>query len=66
MRVTAPASECPRIPAAFLESERRTMPERYFRQEYCCEFGERDDAVFRSEDIEATIDWSIEPLFGRK
>ena len=37
-RVRVPADECPRIPARFLEEEKATMGERWFRQEYLCEF----------------------------
>jgi hypothetical protein len=37
-RVRVPAYECPRIQRAFLEEERATMGERWFRQEYLCEF----------------------------
>src|SRR5882724_2711957 len=33
-RVRVPAGECGRIPAVFLAEERRTMGERFFRQEY--------------------------------
>ena len=36
------AEECPRIPPEFLEEERATMGNRWFRREYLCEF---EDAV---------------------
>lgn len=62
LRVKAPATECPRISARFLDEERRTMGDRWFRQEYLCEFTEREDSVFRSEDILAAIDEGIEPV----
>ena len=43
------AAECPRIPREFLEEERRAMGERWFRQEYLCEFGRREGVVFDAE-----------------
>ena len=62
LRLRVTASECPRIPAKFLEEERRAMGERYFQQEYFCNFSERDDSVFRDDDIMAALDFSVEPL----
>jgi hypothetical protein len=53
VRVEAPATECPRIPARFLEEERERKGERLFRQEYLCEFLQSEDCLFRIEDIEA-------------
>ena len=44
--VCIPASACSRIPAAFLEEERRTIGERFFLQEYCGEFMDMIGAVF--------------------
>jgi len=38
------------------------MGERWFRQEYCCEFSDTEDAVFRGDDIEAAMDAGIAPL----
>jgi Terminase large subunit, T4likevirus-type, N-terminal len=61
-RVTAP--ECPRIPASFLEAERRSMPRAWFDQEYMCEFSEAEGAVFRHDDIMAAFNHDLgEPLF---
>ena len=51
-RYEVPAPECPRIPAAFLEAERRSMPEYWFAQEYLCEFRETEDQLFTHEMIE--------------
>ena len=61
-RVKAPATECERIRPEFLEEERRTQGERWFRQEYMCEFTEEEDGVFRDEDVLATIDYTIDHL----
>ena len=37
-RILVTGPECPRIPADFLEKERREDGEKYYRQEYLCEF----------------------------
>ena len=37
-RVLVTAAQCPRIPADFLDEERRQMGEVWFNQEYLCEF----------------------------
>jgi hypothetical protein len=62
-RIAAPATECARIPAAFLEEERRAMGERWFRQEYLCEFADTDDTVFDSALVDAAITDRVQPLF---
>src|SRR5258707_1060920 len=49
VRVEAPATQCPRISAAFLEEERRQMGEAWFRQEYMCEFVEDGRQMFERE-----------------
>jgi hypothetical protein len=61
-RVSAPATECARIRPEFLEEERRVQGDRWFRQEYMCEFVEAEDGVFGYEDVMAMIDYSIDPL----
>ena len=59
-RYEVPASECPRIPPAFLETERRSMLEWWFAQEYGCEFRETEDQLFTHEMIEGARDDAIE------
>jgi hypothetical protein len=54
-RVTVKATECARIPAAFLEEERRVQGEDWFRQEYLCEFVGMDNQVFRQEWFERAV-----------
>ena len=61
-RVRVPAEECPRIRREFLEEERATMGERWYRQEYGCEFGEAEDCVFDRALIERAISTEFEPL----
>jgi hypothetical protein len=61
-RVTVTAAECSRIPAKFLEEERKTMGDRAFRQEYCCEFADADESLFDSDVIRAAITDEVKPL----
>ena len=69
LRISVPATRCPRITPAFLEEERRTMGDRWFRQEYLCEFNDTEDSLFQAGLVEAAISTDVEPLFpagGRK
>jgi hypothetical protein len=62
-RVSVKAEDCPRIPKSFLEEERRSKGDMHFRREYCCEFVQPENAVFREEDIAACL-CDDEPLFS--
>lgn len=62
-RVRVQASQCPRIPASFLEEQRRTMPSWNFRQEFECEFADATDNVFAYELVKAALSSEVEPLF---
>ncbi len=55
LRVEVKASECERISAAFLESERRRMGADWFRQEYCCEFVSAEGQAIRAEWLEEAM-----------
>jgi hypothetical protein len=61
-RVRVPADACARIPREFLEEERRTMGERWFRQEYGCEFVDSVSGVFDRELVERAITRDVRPL----
>lgn len=63
-RIRIPARECPRIPATFLENERRRMPAARFAEEYGCTFGDAEGAVFTYEQIQATLNPELEPLWA--
>src|ERR1035441_1654081 len=65
-RVQITAQQCPRIPREFLEQERRSMPEAWFRQEYFCEFADTDGAVFRYDDVMAALTDDVKPLFPQE
>jgi hypothetical protein len=63
-RVRVTAEDCPRIDRAFLAQEKRTLGERWYRQEYLCSFEETIDQVFSTESVLAAFDSTVEPLFG--
>ena len=54
-KIIAPATECSRISKEFLEEERAELGERWFRQEYLCEFLETDAQIFREDFIERAL-----------
>lgn len=62
-RVKVTAHDCPRISEAFLEEERRTLGDWWFRQEYLCEFVDTTDSVFRTDQIDGLISPDVQPLF---
>ncbi len=59
-RYEVPATDCPRIPAAFLEEERRTIGEWWYSQEYLCQFLDAESAAFRRVDIDRAFSKEIE------
>jgi len=62
MKITA--DQCPRITPEFLAEERKAIGDRWFVQEYFCEFTESIGAVFSSRDIQRAMDDDVKPLFG--
>jgi hypothetical protein len=61
-RARVPATKCPRISQEFLEQERRTMGERWFRQEYLCEFEDSVSGVFERDLVTNAIREDVKPL----
>jgi hypothetical protein len=59
-RYEVPATDCPRIPASFLEEEQRTLGEFWYRQEYLCEFLDAASSAFRREDIDRIVNKELE------
>ena len=60
-KVQVTAAECPRISAAFLAEEQRSMPDYVFASEYECRFVQTEAHVFRLEDLYEMMDPSVEP-----
>ncbi len=63
-RHTAPATACARIPAEFLEEERRELGSRWFAQEYLCEFVDDGAGWFGRDLVEGAFSGD-EPLWSR-
>jgi len=61
-KIAVPATECPRIPKKFLDEERTTLGDQWFRQEYLCEFTSAEGSLFSEEMLLACIDPDLEPL----
>ena len=64
-RIAAPATECPRIGKKYLEEERATMGERWFRQEYLCEFEATVSGIFSRDLVASAITDEIRPSMIR-
>lgn len=63
-RYTVTAEEVPRISPEFLEEERTSLGEWWFRQEYFCQFMDTVDQVFASEVVERAVTDEVKPLFA--
>jgi hypothetical protein len=63
-RVRVPATECPRITAAFLEEEREAIGPRWYVMEYLCEFSDAVEALFTEAQIARALDNDLQPLFA--
>jgi len=63
-RVRVTASECPRIPADWLEKERSRIGDWWYSQEYQCIFVDNLEACFSTADIQAAITSEVEPLWA--
>jgi hypothetical protein len=62
-RVKVPATECPRIRPDNLARDRIAMGDRWFRQEYLCEFAANEETLFPDELVRKAIKYDIQPLF---
>jgi hypothetical protein len=62
-RFLVTAEECPPIPEAFLEEERKALPAWVYRQEYECSFEETEDSLFSFDLVASSITSDVTPLF---
>jgi hypothetical protein len=62
-RVRVTAEDCPRISGGFLEEQKQSLGERWFRQEYLCSFEDMIDQIFSTESVLAAFDSHEDPLF---
>ncbi|HEY8099092.1 MAG TPA: hypothetical protein VIE65_23775, partial [Methylobacter sp.] len=56
------AYDCPRISKEFLETERNTIGEWWFRQEFLREFVDTMDQLFSTESIMSALTDDVQPL----
>ena len=63
-RIRVQADECPRISADFLATERATVGDWSYRQEFFCEFLDADSSVFSYETVMKMLTDDAEPLFS--
>jgi len=61
-KIEITALDCPRITDDFLESEKASMPEFLYLQEYHCKFVDTDTQIFPSELIENSINPSLKAV----
>lgn len=61
-RVKVTAEQCPRISAAFLEEERQSLGDWWFKQEYLCQFVETSDQLFGYDEVMASITTEFKPF----
>ena len=65
-KIRIKADDCPRISTEFLEEEKRSLGEWWFKQEYMCSFVETIDQVFSYQYIEKSLSDDVKPLFVRQ
>jgi len=63
VRIEIQATDCPRISSLFLDEERRCQGERWFRQEYFCEFAETADHAFSYQTVMKAFSPDVKTLF---
>jgi hypothetical protein len=61
-RFSVMATECPRIPAEWLEKERQQMTSGVFRREFMAEFTQDDLSAFDAEVVEEAMDEHAAPM----
>ena len=63
-RVKVTAEQCPRISPEWLEGERASIGDWWYRQEYACEWLDPVDSAFATADVRAALDPAVTPLFA--
>ena len=62
-RFKVPATACPRIRPEFLQEERHALGEKWFSQEYLCEFSDVGGTLFSRDVIDRAFSDDVKPLF---
>lgn len=63
-KISVPATQCRRIPGAFLEEERTAMGAMWFEQEYMCEFVDGGVGLFDRDVVSEAVVDELDTLFG--
>ncbi len=63
-KLAIPATECPRISKEFLASQRKELGERFYKQEYMCEFLDHEFQLFSTELIESCFSDEVKAYPG--
>ena len=63
-RVRATAEDCPRISRDFLDEQRRTLGDRWYRQEFMCSFEQNADQFFDTPAVLAAFETDEAAIFG--
>jgi hypothetical protein len=66
LKIQVTAEQCPRLTPDFLEEEMIELGDRWYRQEYGCQFVEAVGQVFSDAAIDAAFHDDIVPLFGEE
>jgi Terminase large subunit, T4likevirus-type, N-terminal len=66
LKIQVTAEQCPRLTPDFLEEEMIELGDRWYRQEYGCQFVEAAGQVFSDAAIDAAFHADIVPLFGEE
>jgi hypothetical protein len=61
-RIMTPATECPRFDPEFLERERKSMGESWFKQEYLCQFLENENTFLPRAWVDAAFTREVTAL----
>jgi hypothetical protein len=61
-RYSVTVDGCPRIKDSFLEQQKRSMGDLFYRQEYLCEFADTETQTFKHDLLMSAIDETVEPL----
>jgi hypothetical protein len=64
-KVKVVATDCPRITPEFLAEEKAELGERFWKQEYFCEFVDVLGSLLSTECIMASLSDDVKPLFSR-
>jgi hypothetical protein len=62
-QVQITADQCPRISAAFLEEERRSLPALFYASEYLCSFEETVQQLFTTAEVLGALSPRVTPLW---